>query len=66
MAACKVVNKPNMKEAAKRNREASKISYEELTISEINTLKIPLLYAKGLTPNGKLIEFVPVAALDRI
>lgn len=34
MAACKVVNKPNMKEAAKRNREASKISYEELTISE--------------------------------
>lgn len=39
---------------------------EELIISEINTLKIPLLYATGLTPNGKLIEFVPVVVLDRI
>jgi hypothetical protein len=39
---------------------------EEITISEINTLKNPLLYANGLTPNGKFIEFVPLAALERI
>lgn len=39
---------------------------EALIISEFKNLKIPLPYVSGLTPYGKLIEFVPIEVLTKI